>query len=268
MPKSRGDGHTGRDGISTARKRYSNQYLTTCMLGKGEIPAGPDSPAARSRPSAAFWPGPSLGGTQNRENTNNHQPPPPGVKTPPIPILNISPLRVRTSRTAKVKTSNYQIIKLSNYQGPPGRPKLSNFQTITLPIRPRESRQSDSPTGVGSPPEFPRGRNTSTRPPPFAPLGNAGVPSAPWENHFDVIPGAAPGRTETPTPKRLREPRLSDSATGGGGTADLPRERETTTRPHLLPPWGFLAGRRPPWENHFDVIPGAAPGRTDNFVIL
>ena len=120
----------------------------------------------------------------------------------------------------------------------------------------RESRQSDSPTGVGSPPEFPRGRNTTTRPPPFAPLGNAGVPSAPWENHFDVIPGAAPGRTETPTPKRLRERRLSDSATGGGGTADLPRERETTTSPHLLPPWGFLACRRPPWENHFDVIPG------------
>ena len=136
MPKSRGDGHTGRDGISTARKRYSNQYLTTCMLGKGEIPAGPDSPAARSRPSAAFWPGPSLGGTQNRENTNNHQPPPPGVKTPPIPILKISPLRVRTSRTAKVKLSNYQIIKLSNYQiikAPPAGPnyqifKLSHYQ--------------------------------------------------------------------------------------------------------------------------------------------
>ena len=127
-----------------------------------------------------------------------------------------------------------------------------------------ETRQSDSPTGVGSPPEFPRGRNTSTRPPPSAPLGNAGVPSAPWENHFDVIPGAAPGRTETPTPKRLREPRLSDSATGGGGTADLPRERETTTRPHLLPPRGFPACRRPPWENHFDVIPGAPPGRTEN----
>ena len=245
-------------------------------LGCLDPPCAP----ARSRPSAAFGPAPSLGGTQNRENTNYHPPPPPGVKTPPIPILKISPLRVRSSRTANVKLSNYQIIKLSNYQGspgraklsnyqmiklsdyqgPPGRPKLSNYQTIKLPIRPRESRQSDSPTGVGSPPEFPRGRNTTTRPPPFAPLGNAGVPSAPWENHFDVIPGAAPGRTETPTPKRLREPRLSDSATGGGGTADLPRERETTTRPHLLPPWGFLACRRPPWENHFDVIPGADLG--------
>ena len=158
MPKSRGDGHTGRDGISTARKRYSNQYLTTCMLGKGEIPAGPDSPAARSRPSAAFWPGPSLGGTQNRENTNYHPPPPPGVKTPPIPILKISPLRVRTSRTAKVKLSNYQIIKLSNYQiiklstyqGSPGRAKLSNYQIIKV-------SNYQIPTGAGGTPEFPRG---------------------------------------------------------------------------------------------------------------
>ena len=154
-PQSRGDGHTGRDGISTARKRYSNQYLTTCMLGKGEIPAGPDSPAARSRPSAAFWPGPSLGGTQNRENTNYHPPPLPGVKTPPIPILKISPLRVRTSRTAKVKLSNYQIIKVPragpNYQII----KLSNYQIIKAP-RPAQTIKlsnyqiTNSPPGITS----------------------------------------------------------------------------------------------------------------------
>ena len=155
MPKSRGDGHTGRDGISTARKRYSNQYLTTCMLGKGEIPAGPDSPAARSRPSAAFWPGPSLGGTQNRENTNNHQPPPPGVKTPPIPILKISPLRVRSSRTANVKLSNYQIIKLSRFPGPGQIIKLSNYQIIKPPragqiIKLSNYQITQSPPGITS----------------------------------------------------------------------------------------------------------------------
>ena len=204
MPKSRGDGHTGRDGISTARKRYSNQYLTTCMLGKGEIPAGPDSPAARSRPSAAFWPGPSLGGTQNRENTNNHPPPPPGVKTPPIPILKISPLRVRTSRTAKVKLSNYQIIKLSNYQiikAPPAGPnyqiiKLSNYQ-----FAPGNHVKVIPQRGSVAHRNSPGGRNTTTRPPPFAPLGNSGVPPAPVGESLRRDSRSRPGPYRNPNPK-------------------------------------------------------------------
>ena len=57
----------------------------------------------------------------------------------------------------------------------------------------------------------------------------------------------------------LREPRRRDSPTGAGGTPEFTRGRKTTTRPPLLLRWGILACHRPPWENHFDVIPGAPP---------
>ena len=71
----------------------------------------------------------------------------------------------------------------------------------------REPRRSDSPTGAGGPPDFPRGGKLTTRPPPFVALGNSGVPPAPVGGYLrrhsrsrfavgvSVRPGLAPGTT-------------------------------------------------------------------------
>ena len=99
----------------------------------------------------------------------------------------------------------------------------------------RESRRSDSPTGAGSTPDFPRGRETTTRPPLLLPWRILACHRPPWENHFDAIPVADPGRTETPTPSRLRESLRSDSPTGAGGTPDFPRAGNHNTSPPFAP---------------------------------
>ena len=58
----------------------------------------------------------------------------------------------------------------------------------------------------------------------------------------------------------LRESRRGDSPTGAGGTPEFPRGAKGGDVWWFPAPGGNLAGYRPPWGNHLDVIPGADLG--------